>query len=254
MNASTPDPGHEPEVSPTEATIPAETLRKPAGNPPPLAPAWTPTPTAPEPGQAGRSHAPVDRVGSADPERTEVIPPSAVPRRPAPVPATPAPRWNPAPSAAPGPRHPLAPPPAAPNQPTYRPHGPAAHWTGYGPAGFGAPAPAGRKPSRRLVIGAVIAVLLVAVFLITGLWAPGFLRSHTLDIAAADHDVAAILSDSSTGYGLTAVTGVTCNDGKNPVIKSGATFTCDVTVDGAHRKLTATFTDDAGAFTISRPQ
>jgi hypothetical protein len=117
-----------------------------------------------------------------------------------------------------------------------------------------APAPAGRTPRSRLVIGGAIAALLVAVFLITALWAPGFLRSHTLDIAAADHDVAAILSDSSTGYGLTSVTGVTCNDGKNPAIKQGATFTCDVTVDGAHRKLTATFTDDAGTFTITRPQ
>ncbi|WP_431236047.1 DUF4333 domain-containing protein (plasmid) [Mycolicibacterium psychrotolerans] len=107
---------------------------------------------------------------------------------------------------------------------------------------------------QRIVIGGAVAALAVAVFLITALWAPGFLRGHALDMAAADRDVAAVLADRDTGYGLTNITGVTCNDGKNPTIKQGATFSCDVTVDGTHRKLTATFTDDAGTFTITRPE
>jgi hypothetical protein len=107
---------------------------------------------------------------------------------------------------------------------------------------------------QRFAIGGAVAALVAVVFLVTALWAPGFLRGHTLDIAAADRDVAAILADRDTGYGLANVGGVTCNDGKNPAIKQGATFSCDVTVDGAHRKLTATFTDDAGTFTITRPE
>lgn len=255
MNAPTPDPGNEPEVSPTDATVPAETLRPSAGNPPQPAPAWTPTHRAAGLGALGRSHRPPDPAGAADPERTEVIPPSAVPRRPpAPAPPRPGPHYNPLPSAAPRPPDTGAPPWVAPVHRPYPPHTSAGHWTGFSPAGHVASAPGGPNPHPRLVIGAAIAALGVGVFLITGLWAPGFLRSHTLDIAAADHDVAAILSDSTTGYGLTNVTGVTCNDGKNPAIKQGGTFTCDVTVDGAHRKLTATFTDDAGTFTITRPQ
>ena len=47
---------------------------------------------------------------------------------------------------------------------------------------------------------------------------------------------------------------VTCNDGRSPKVKVGASFTCRVTVDGADRTVTVTIEDRDGTYGVSAPR
>ena len=75
-----------------------------------------------------------------------------------------------------------------------------------------------------------------------------------LDVNAAQTGVAQILSDDANGYGAKNVQDVKCNDGKNPEVKKGANFTCDVSIDGTKRQVTVTFQDDNGTYEVGRPK
>jgi hypothetical protein len=61
--------------------------------------------------------------------------------------------------------------------------------------------------------------------------------ARELDVQHAQDGVRQILTDPVSGYGATGVTDVVCNEGRNPAVKQGGSFMCEVTVDGAKRKV-----------------
>jgi hypothetical protein len=111
----------------------------------------------------------------------------------------------------------------------------------------------GSKKTLLIVVGAVVALLLVVVG-VTGFWKPGFFMTTELDVNAAQSGVAQILSDEANGYGAKNVQDVKCNDGKNPEVKKGGNFTCDVSIDGTKRQVTVTFQDSNGTYEVGRPK
>ncbi|EHB53464.1 hypothetical protein MycrhDRAFT_3927 [Mycolicibacterium rhodesiae JS60] len=103
------------------------------------------------------------------------------------------------------------------------------------------------------VIG-VLAAIVVAVVLVMGFWKPGFFVTTKLDIAKAQVGVQQILTDETNGYGAKNVKDVKCNNGANPTVKKGDTFTCEVSIDGTKRQVTVTFQDDKGTYEVGRPK
>ncbi|MEU0498289.1 DUF4333 domain-containing protein [Mycobacterium sp. NPDC006124] len=115
---------------------------------------------------------------------------------------------------------------------------------------------AGSKKSRGLilgVVGALVAVVVVVVGIL-GFWKPGFFMTTNLDVKAAQSGVQQILSDSTNGYGAKNVQDVSCNNGANPKVVKGATFDCEVSIDGTKRQVTVTFQDDSGTYEVGRPR
>ena len=103
------------------------------------------------------------------------------------------------------------------------------------------------------VIG-VLAAIVVAVVLVLGFWKPGFFVTTKLDIGKAQVGVQQILTDETNGYGAKNVKDVKCNNGQNPTVKKGDTFTCEVSIDGTKRQVTVTFQDDKGTYEVGRPK
>ena len=103
-------------------------------------------------------------------------------------------------------------------------------------------------------VGGGIAFLLIAVVLVLGFWQPGFFVTTKLDVNKAQSGVQQILSDETNGYGAKNVKDVKCNHGQNPTVKKGATFDCDVSIDGAQKHVTVTFQDNKGTYEVGRPQ
>lgn len=93
-------------------------------------------------------------------------------------------------------------------------------------------------------MGGGIALLLVVVVLVLGFWQPGFFVTTKLDVSKAQAGVQQVLSDETNGYGAKNVKDVKCNHGQNPTVKKGATFDCDVSIDGAPKHVTVTFQDN----------
>jgi hypothetical protein len=123
------------------------------------------------------------------------------------------------------------------------------------PGAYGQP-PGGPKRSRALVgtvVGVFAAIVLVLV-LVLGFWAPGFFVTTKLDVGKADAGVQQILTDSTNGYGAKNVKDVKCNNGQNPTVKKGASFDCDVSIDGTKRQVTVTFQDNKGTYEVGRPK
>lgn len=75
-----------------------------------------------------------------------------------------------------------------------------------------------------------------------------------LDVTHAQDGVRQVLTDPINGYGREDVTAVRCNNGVNPTVKKGGSFTCLVTVDGDQRQVLAEFSDDAGTYEVDRPR
>ena len=157
--------------------------------------------------------------------------------------------------------------PAAPGQAPYpqygaqpaTPYGPPPQYGAPGQAAPGAPGAAGTeadKSSKKniTIIAAVVAAVVVAAVLITGFWKPGFFVTTTLDITKAQQGVQQILTDDTNGYGAKNVKDVKCNNGNNPDVKKGDSFTCEVSIDGAKRQVSVTFTDDKGTYEVGRPK
>jgi hypothetical protein len=89
-----------------------------------------------------------------------------------------------------------------------------------------------------LWVGLVVAVVVIAVGAVAFITKPAALGfKKVLDHTAVENTV------RQGGY-----TNVNCNDGKNPKVKKGATFTC--TADGG-KKVTVTITDSKGDYTWS---
>ncbi|OBG24505.1 DUF4333 domain-containing protein [Mycobacterium sp. 852002-51057_SCH5723018] len=114
----------------------------------------------------------------------------------------------------------------------------------------------GKKRSMALIGGVTGAILflLIAVVLVLGFWQPGFFVTTKLDVNKAQTGVQQILSDETNGYGAKNVKDVKCNRGQDPVVKKGGTFDCDVSIDGAQKRVTVTFQDNKGTYEVGRPQ
>jgi len=138
-----------------------------------------------------------------------------------------------------------------------QPGGPQAapHW-GQQPAGAagwqqpgtsGASGTPGPKSKTSLILAGVGALVIVVVALL-GLVLFGNFGTATLEAGAAETGVAKVLTES---YGASQVGNVSCPEGQE--VASGNSFDCTVTVDGQHRTVTLTFTDDNGTYEVSRP-
>ncbi|MDV3127920.1 DUF4333 domain-containing protein [Mycobacterium sp. 21AC1] len=151
----------------------------------------------------------------------------AIPHRPPPR----TPRPNPY-----GPPH----PPLRPPNP-HRPDPPRAR-----------PAP---KPSRTWALAAGAAVgAMVLVAIGWAVWTLGASGGTVLDVHRAEAGVTQILSDPLNGYGANAVAAVVCNNGENPQVRVGATFTCEVDINGTVRRVNVEFTDDDGTYAVDGPR
>ncbi|WP_234808415.1 DUF4333 domain-containing protein [Mycolicibacter arupensis] len=161
-------------------------------------------------------------------------------------------------------RRPPTPPPQAPRPP--RGHRPAApgprppvrrdHAQPKAAAGQ-RPTPAAppSRPSRALLIAtAITGLLALTVLLAWVLRGVGGSGPVELDVSRAQDGVRQVLTDPIDGYGRTDVTNVRCNNGVNPTVRSGTSFTCSVTVDGAARQVRVEFVDDAGTYAVDRPR
>lgn len=148
---------------------------------------------------------------------------------------------------------PRQPSPSQPPQPRARPAPPPQHQQR--PASQPRPNPKSKHVDRRLQIGAAVAVVAVAVIGV-GLWA--WSRSDAtgtrLDVRQAEAGVAQILSDPINGYGANRVVAVACNDGKNPAVRTGATFTCAVEINDTLRRVIVEFTDNNGTYAVDGPR
>ncbi|OJZ65778.1 hypothetical protein BRW65_27970 [Mycobacterium paraffinicum] len=122
----------------------------------------------------------------------------------------------------------------------------------WAPTTFPPAAAAPRRGRLPLYLGAA-ATVVAALAAIVGFWAPGFLVTRQLDVAAVQAGVAHVLADPA-GYGAKDVSDVSCNDGQNPTVTKGGTFTCQVTIDHLKHQFVVTFTDDSGSYEVSAPK
>lgn len=130
-----------------------------------------------------------------------------------------------------------------------------------GPAG---PADRGRASSttqlkhqskqRRKLIGIGAAVLAVeAVALVIGVSMLHTSRTTDLDINQAQQGVEQVLTDTVSGYGVTNISNIRCNNGVNPPVKKDGTFKCEATIGGRQRQITVVFVDDNGTYEVGGP-
>jgi len=171
----------------------------------------------------------MDRVPAEEPwwkNANKRVPPP--PRMPAPpAPATPAPSQVPRRDRPPSPtrnRHATAAPP--------RKRGQLALLIGVGV----------------LAIAAAVGVVMVA------LSEFDMLKDKVLNVSKAEAGVQRILLDPDDGYGATNVSDVVCNEGNDPEIRKGASFTCQVSVAGRKRQVLVVFSDDNGTYEVDRPR
>jgi hypothetical protein len=96
-----------------------------------------------------------------------------------------------------------------------------------------------------------VAVLALAVFLVLGFVAPGFLRTTVFDQAALQSGVQRVLTDD---YRYAGVGEVRCGTaGEVLEVRTGAQFTCSATIDGAPATIPVRVTSDTGDYEVSRP-
>ncbi|MEB3034807.1 DUF4333 domain-containing protein [[Mycobacterium] nativiensis] len=112
------------------------------------------------------------------------------------------------------------------------------------------------RSNRGLLIGAGVTGLLALTLLLT-LVLRGVIGGSgpvELDVIQAQDGVRQVLADPINGYGRDDVGAVRCNNGVNPTVRKGRTFTCEVTVDGNRRQVLVEFADDAGTYEVDRPR
>jgi hypothetical protein len=164
----------------------------------------------------------------------------------------------PTPAQSAAPQGPPPRPPAVQQGPYYPQYAQRAGQYGY-PGSYGAqPAQSAGVPkqSKRwlLITAGVLVGAIVALALVLGLSAFGAFNRQVLDVNKAQVAVKHVITDPTAGYGVDNVTDVNCNNGQNPSAKKGDTFTCQVTVDGKKRHVTAVFIDDNGTYEVDRPR
>ena len=161
----------------------------------------------------------------------------------------------PAPPQKPAPPRVPAPPPPAPRPP--QPQGRRHDRPPQAPARIRhAKAPPRRNRGQVALLSAVgvIAITAGAVGLMAGLSRFDVLKGKVLDVSRAEAGVQRVLLDREVGYSATNVSDVECNDGKDPEIKKGASFTCEVVVEGRKRNVLVVFQDDNGTYEVDRPR
>ena len=119
---------------------------------------------------------------------------------------------------------------------------PGGQFGGYGQA------PAPKKRSSGLIIGIVVLVVLIVVVLFLGFVTPGFFNKRVFDAQKVEQGVTGVLTDS---YKL-KVGNVTCPS--NEPVKTGTTFTCTATVDGAQKSVQIQVQSDDGHYQVGMPQ
>ncbi|MUL83291.1 DUF4333 domain-containing protein [Mycobacterium sp. CBMA247] len=85
-------------------------------------------------------------------------------------------------------------------------------------------------------------------------WSRSDARGTRLDVRQAEAGVAQILSDPINGYGANRIVAVACNNGKNPVVRAGATFTCAVEMNDTLRRVIVEFIDSNGTYAVDGPR
>lgn len=106
-----------------------------------------------------------------------------------------------------------------------------------------------------MLIGAGLSVAVAAAIAIGAMLGsqPGS-SATVLDVSKAQQGVAQVLVDPVNGYGVTSLGSVACNNGANPVVQQGNSFTCAVVIEGAQRNVTVVFQDDDGTYAVDRPR
>jgi uncharacterized protein DUF4333 len=105
-----------------------------------------------------------------------------------------------------------------------------------------------------LIAVGIIAIVAAAALLWVLLSGLDVLKGRVLDASKAEAGVRRILTDPVDGYGATSVSDVVCNNGRDPQITKGGTFTCSVVVDGRKRTVLVVFQDDKGTYEVDRPR
>ncbi|MCT7366623.1 hypothetical protein A7G45_27565 [Mycolicibacterium llatzerense] len=78
-------------------------------------------------------------------------------------------------------------------------------------------------------------------------------RTTDLDINQAQQGVEQVLTDTVSGYGVTNISNIRCNNGVNPPVKKDGTFKCEATIGGRQRQITVVFVDDNGTYEVGGP-
>jgi hypothetical protein len=73
-------------------------------------------------------------------------------------------------------------------------------------------------------------------------------------VAGVQTEVQQILVDRVTGYTASDIKDIKCNNGQDPTVKKGDSFSCDVNVRGKQHQLTVTFQDNNGTYEVGLPQ
>lgn len=117
----------------------------------------------------------------------------------------------------------------------------------YGQQGYGQAPKSGTNKNMIIGLSSVVVVLAIVAIL---LWVwPGWLSKKVFDQNAVQSGVVNLIK---TDYNLNA-TAATCPDAHNTEVKSGNTFSCTVTIDGAQKNVTITVKDDKGTYEVSPP-
>ena len=99
----------------------------------------------------------------------------------------------------------------------------------------------------RLAVAVAVALALLTV-LVLGFVTPGWLVTRVFDATAVQNGVARVLTDD---YAVGAVADVRCP--ADVRVSTGATFSCDATIDGDPVTVPITVTDDDGGYQVGRP-
>lgn len=105
-----------------------------------------------------------------------------------------------------------------------------------------------QQRGRRRLLVAIVTALAVVLLVVLGFVSPGWFVTRVFDAGAVQAGVAKVLADD---YATDGVADVRCP--QNVQVKTGATFTCDATIDGDPVTIPITVTDDRGAYQVGRP-
>jgi hypothetical protein len=105
-----------------------------------------------------------------------------------------------------------------------------------------------RQRGRRRLLVAVVTALVVVLVLVLGFVTPGWFVTRVFDAAAVQAGIVQILTDD---YATDGVADVRCP--QDVPVATGATFTCDATIDGDPVTVPITVTDDRGGYQVGRP-
>lgn len=106
------------------------------------------------------------------------------------------------------------------------------------------------------MIGAVVAVVIGVALVAVVFMKSGVVNKDVKKIAVADvqTEIPKVLVDRTNGYVSGDIKDVKCNNGHDPTVKKGDTFTCTASVRGKQHQLTVTFQDDNGTYVVGLPQ